>query len=165
MFKVNDYIMYGVTGVCKVVDIKEEKLMNNAKKNYYVLSPVYTKDTVIKIPVDNTRISMRKVISREDADSLIDKMNDRETVWIEDEKERNEQYKIMLKSGECEELITLVKSIYDNKKYKKTMGERSRKSDEEIMKTAEKLLHQEFSVALNIEVDDVKQYILNHVQD
>ena len=26
MFKINDYVMYGITGVCKILDIKEDKL-------------------------------------------------------------------------------------------------------------------------------------------
>ena len=27
MFKVNDYIMYGTTGVCKIIDIKKQKFL------------------------------------------------------------------------------------------------------------------------------------------
>lgn len=165
MFKVDEYIMYGVTGVCKVIDIKEEKLMNNVEKEYYVLNPIYSKDTVIKIPVDSTKISMRRIMSRDDIDSLINDMPNKETLWIDDEKERNEKYKSMLKSGDCEELITLMKSIYTNKKQKKTLGERSRKSDEELMKTAEKLLNEEFATVLDINIKDVKSYILSHVSE
>ena len=29
MFKVNDYIMYGMTGVCQVVDITKESFIDN----------------------------------------------------------------------------------------------------------------------------------------
>ena len=35
MFKIDDYIMYGMTGVCKVIDITNEKFLNsNAKDNF-----------------------------------------------------------------------------------------------------------------------------------
>lgn len=165
MFKVNDYIMYGVTGVCKVLDITQEKLMNNEKKDYYVLNPIYSKDTIIKTPVDNTRISMRKIMSRDDIDLLISDMQNKEVLWIDDEKERNEKYKSMLKSGDSSELVTLMKSIYTNKKAKKTSGERSRKSDDELMKAAEKLLNEEFATVLDIDIKDVKSYILAHVKE
>ena len=37
MFKVNDYIMYGMTGVCQVVDITKESFIDNLQKEYYVL--------------------------------------------------------------------------------------------------------------------------------
>ena len=36
MFKINDYVMYGITGVCKILDIKEEKDRNSVIKKYYV---------------------------------------------------------------------------------------------------------------------------------
>ena len=35
MFKIDDYIMYGMTGVRKVIDITNEKFLNsNAKDNF-----------------------------------------------------------------------------------------------------------------------------------
>jgi len=63
--------MYGMTGVCKVVDITNEKFINSDQREYYVLSPIYSDNTIIKIPVDNNKILMRKVISKGDATSLI----------------------------------------------------------------------------------------------
>ena len=66
MFKVNDYIMYGTTGVCKIIEIKKEKFLGRQEMEYYILEPVYSKNTVIKIPVDNTTIKMREVLSKED---------------------------------------------------------------------------------------------------
>jgi len=38
------------------------------------------------------------------------------------------------------------------------------KTDEDIMKAAEKNLHEEFAMALNISPDEVLHYILDHVQ-
>ncbi|MBM6861086.1 CarD family transcriptional regulator, partial [Clostridium saudiense] len=36
MFKVNDYIMYGTTGVCKIIDIKKQKFLGREEKEYYI---------------------------------------------------------------------------------------------------------------------------------
>ena len=55
MFKVDDYIMYGMTGVCKVIDITNEKVVNGEKRDYYVLSPIHHDNTIIKIPLDNNK--------------------------------------------------------------------------------------------------------------
>ena len=46
MFKVNDYIMYGMTGVCQVVDITKESFIDNLQKEYYVLKYIYSNDTI-----------------------------------------------------------------------------------------------------------------------
>ena len=40
MFKINDYIMYGTTGVCKVSDITKEAIGDLKLKEYYVLTPI-----------------------------------------------------------------------------------------------------------------------------
>ncbi len=61
LFKIDDYIMYGMTGVCKVMDITNERFTNGIKKEYYVLSPIYSNNTVIKIPVDNRKSTNEKV--------------------------------------------------------------------------------------------------------
>ena len=45
MFKVNDYIMYGMTGVCQVVDITKESFIDNLQKEYYVLKYIYSNDS------------------------------------------------------------------------------------------------------------------------
>lgn len=165
MFKVNDYIMYGTTGVCQVVDIIKESIGGSKPREYYVLSPIYSKNTIIKTPIDNEKIAMRKIISKEDVSILIEKMPNKETLWITDDRQRGDQFKSMLKTGECEELITLIKSIYEYKKNKKEMGKKVSKNDEEIMQTAEKLLNEEFATILNISLDEVTPYILNNIPE
>ena len=66
MFKINDYIIYGSMSVCKILDIIEEENEYIGLKSYYVIQPVYSdKNKIIKVPVDNKKISMRHLISEE----------------------------------------------------------------------------------------------------
>lgn len=165
MFKVNDYIMYGTTGVCKIIDIKKQKFLGREEKEYYILEPVYSKNTVIKIPVDNTTIKMREVLSKNDIEELINIIPKTETEWIDDDKTRSEKFKIMLKSGDCEKLITLIRTIYLNKKDRKSIGKKLYKVDDEIMQAAEKLLNEEFAFILDIDPKDVPKYISSHIEE
>lgn len=150
MFKVDDYIMYGRTGVCKVIDITNEKFINGEERKYYVLSPIHN-NTIIKIPLDNTKIPMRKIISKEDVTSLINDMSNMEALWIDDEKKRSNKFKTMLKSGKCEDLIKLI----SNKRYFKKLNT----TDKEIIKEAERLVNEEFAIILNISPKEVNSYI------
>lgn len=159
MFKVDDYIMYGMTGVCKVIDITNEKVVNGDKREYYVLSPIHHDNTIIKIPLDNNKIPMRKIISKGDITSLISDMHNMDTLWIDDEKKRNNQFKIMLKSGKCEELIKLI----SNKRYAKSTSKKLNKADKEIIKEAERLLNEEFAIILNISPNEVNSYISREI--
>ena len=165
MFKVNDYIIYGTTGVCKIIEIKKEKFLGREEKKYYVLEPVYSKNTVIKIPVDNTTIKMREVLSKDYIEELINIIPNTETEWIDDDKLRSEHFKTVLKSGNCEELITLIRTIYLSKKDKKSIGKKLYKVDDEIMQAAEKLLNEEFAFVLDIDPKEVPQYIANHIKE
>lgn len=162
MFKINDYIMYGTVGVCKVIDITKEAIGNSAAKEYYVLDPVYSKNTVIKIPVDNDKISMRNILSKDEIDYLINSIPNTETLWIDNDRERNDQFKSMLRSGDCDDLITIIRSIYLDKKKRKLDGKKVCKGDEEIMHTAEKMINEEFATILHIRPEEVKSYIKSH---
>lgn len=54
MFKINDYVVYGSNGVCKVTDI-EQVTLRNEELEYYILSPVYNEKMTIKTPVNNQK--------------------------------------------------------------------------------------------------------------
>ena len=151
MFKVDDYVMYGRTGVCKVIDITNEKVINGEERKYYVLSPFHNNNTIIKIPLENTKIPMRKIISKGDVSTLINDMSNMEVLWIEDEKTRSNKFKTMLKSGKCEDLIKLI----SNKRHLKKLN----KADKEIIKEAERLVSEEFAIILNISPKEVNSYI------
>lgn len=163
MFNIDDYIMYGTTGVCKVLDVTNEKFINNEQKKYYVLSPVYSNETIIKIPVDNKKVSMRKIISKEDVALLIHNMPNMETLWIDDDRKRSQEFTAILKGGQCEELIKLIKSIDLDKESKKSVGKKSYLVDNDIMKEAERLLNEEFATVLNISPDEVTSYITSQI--
>lgn len=163
MFKVNDYIMYGMTGVCQIVDITKESFIDNLQKEYYVLKYIYDNDTIIKIPTDNEKVPMRKILSKGEVTTLINSMPNSENIWIDDDRKRNEAFKSILKTGDIENLVKLIRSIYLDKEHKKSIGKKSYKVDDEIMKTAERLLNEEFATILNISPNEVATYISNHV--
>ena len=164
MFEVNDYIMYGMTGVCQVVDITKERIIDNLQKEYYVLKYIYANDTIIKIPTDNEKIPMRKILSKGEVTTLIDNITNSETIWIDDDRQRNEEFKSILKTGDVDNLVKLVRSIYLNKEYKKSIGKKTYKVDQEIMDLAERLLNEELATVLEICPSEVATYISNHIQ-
>ncbi|MDI9479578.1 MAG: CarD family transcriptional regulator [Syntrophomonadaceae bacterium] len=162
MYKINDYVVYGLTGVCQITDIQKDSI-DDEEKEYYVLTPVFSENMTIKTPVDNVNAKMRKVITKKEALSLIAAMPDQETAWITDNRERSEAFKTALKTGKSEELVKLVKTIYLEKEEMATIGKKLSKSDEEVLKAAEKQLNEEIAIALEIPLDKVTEYIINHV--
>lgn len=164
MFKVKDYVVYGLTGVCQIIDISSE-FIDNDETEYYVLHPVYNNNhnMTIKIPVNNTKVSMRKIITKKDISSLIAMMPEMETIWIEDMRQRKNDYMTALRTGNSEECMKIIKTLYLEKQAKSAEGKTLTKTDENIMNTAEKQLYEEFAVALDISPDEVMSYIFEHI--
>lgn len=163
MFNINDYVVYGSNGVCKVNDIKKETGMSGIEEEYYILVPVYNERMTIKTPVNNPRVLMREVLTKDEVTELIKIMAKNEVIDIEDIKRRNEAFRIGLKSGDSEDLIKIINSIKLEKKEKESLGKKLNKTEEDIMVNARKQLYQEFSIALDIEFDDVREYVLANI--
>ena len=133
MFKVGDWVIYGGKGVCKVVNIGKLESMSVAKnKDYYTLEPVHFSESRIFTPVDNQKVVIRSVITKEAAMELIDEIPQIETLWITDEKRRELEYKEALKTCECRELVKIIKTIYQRKQSRLEVGKKMTASDEKF---------------------------------
>ena len=56
MFQVNDMVLYGTNGVCKVVDI-DERDCGGRMVEYYILKPIYAANSTIFVPVNNEKLT------------------------------------------------------------------------------------------------------------
>ena len=164
MFKVNDYVVYGSTGICRITDIVKDKLINGAETEYFILQSVCENNLTIKAPVINSNAMMREPISKDGISSLIATMPDQGTIWIKKFTERNIYFKAALKSGKCEEWAKLIKTIYMAKQGDPGERKKLSKSDDDIMQAAEKKLYGEFAITLSISPDEVVPYIREHIK-
>ena len=103
MFNKNDYIIYGAMSVCKVVDIIEEENIYIGRKSYYVIQPVYSdKNTIIKVPTDNKKVFMRHLLSEKEVMSIIKSIPNIEVLKIDNDRQRSEHFKSVIKNSVCE---------------------------------------------------------------
>lgn len=163
MFAKNDYIIYGTTGVCKITGI-EKKKFNNMEREYYILKPAYYPNSTIYAPVDNNMINIRKIMTVKEVYDLIKTMPDNKPIWIDDINLRKEKYNEILKKGDKVELVKLIRTLYLEKEKKKNEGKKLYVGDEKIMSEAQRLLHEEFALVLNIKVDEVLPFILGELE-
>lgn len=166
MFQVNDVIMYGAHGVCKIVGT-EEKLISGVKKSYYVLKPVGDQGSTIFAPTDNEIVlkKMRRLLTRDEIHKLIDSMGAENPQWIANENVRKELYKNILTKGDHLELIQMIKAIYAHKQAREAEGKRLHMSDERFFKDAEQILYNEFQYVLDIRSkNDLLTYIFERLE-
>ncbi len=166
LFKVGDYIVHGRNGVCKVMDITHIDI-SGADKNqlYYTLIPMKSEDSKIFYPVDSDRIVMRSVLTKEEAENIMSEIKDIEPMWIDNEKKREAQYKEAISSCDCEKLICIIKTLYERNTERIAQGKRITYVDDRYLKEAKRNLHDEFSIALGIDREEVEKYIREHIEN
>ena len=184
MYQKGEYIIYGNTGVCRVEDVAVPDNIPIKEKGalYYKLSPVYGVGSIY-IPVD-TEVFMRPVLTKAQANELIDKIpNIKEQVYeAKDQKNLADCYRASLRAHECEELVGMlcpaglctligvaflgfdIRKAYQKHKKLEGEGRRLGKADAEYMKQAQALLHGELAVVLGISFEEVPKYIAARIE-
>lgn len=162
MFSAGQFVVYGSTGVCKIEDIRKESFAGQSR-SYYILKPAYSNNSTIYAPVGNSESKMKETISRQEINSLIELMTDCDSVWIEDDNERKEKYTAIIKSGDHKRLVVMLKTLHLKQKEKVRIGRKFHSADEKIMKEGEKILFEEFALALELMPNDIPEYIRSRV--
>lgn len=162
MYKIDDVVMYKNSGVCEITDITPKKFIDK-EIDYYVLKLIYNDKSVIYCPVGNED-KLRKIITKEKIDEILSNLKDYKIKWIENKNLRIDEYNKIIKEGNQEKLIGLIRAIHLIKDERKKNGKKLNLVDERAMNEAEKLINQEFGYALNIAPDEVKDYILSYTK-
>ena len=163
MFQKGDYILYRSTGVCRVEEIgTPENVSTNTL--YYFLAPIHGSG-MIYIPV-NSPVFMRPVISRDEALSLIASIPEiqENPNYSHDQKVLTQHYKELLERHDCSALLQLLKNIRKKTSVLHAHGKNAGKTDLQYKKQAEELLHEEFSIALDIPMEQVPSFIQEQLQ-
>ena len=164
MFAVDDYIIYGNHGVCRVETIGTVSLpMVDKNKVYYTLRPVYKNEAVVYAPVENPKSIIRPVLTKEEADALIEEIPQLESVWIANEKEREAQYKAALKSCDCRELIRIIKTLYCRKMDRIRDGKKVTVVDERYFRQAEDQLYGELAFSMKMDRSQMGDYLTERI--
>ncbi|MGI5898659.1 MAG: CarD family transcriptional regulator [Christensenellales bacterium] len=165
IFKIGDLIVYGGTGVCRVTDISVCDISGKYEDQlFYTFRPL-CQDCIISIPVNTTKVFMRPIISKDEANRLIDMIP---TIQAEAyhnpiSNELIKHYETLLNTHDCMELIELVMSLYAKKQYMKENNRKFGAVDSRFMKRAEESLFGEFAAALEIPKESVPAYIAERI--
>lgn len=161
MFQPGELVVYGSTGVCRVEEITRPNLIGgDRRRQYYLLKPLW-QDGVIYAPVDSEKVSIRPVISREEAEALIDQMPGIEAAACRGATMQAlaQQYQTAVRDGGHQALIEMMKAIYSKRSRAEAKNRRLGVVDERYMRQAEKMLYGELAAALEIPYDEVEPYI------
>ena len=152
LFEIGDLLIYSRTGVCRVMGYSE-----GAAQQCYVLKPLY-QTCSITIPVGNTKVFMRPIVSAAEAEELIAGLPgmDAEPYYNRNLNQLREYYRCQLDGYSCPSLALFVRSLYRKRREVQSAGKKFGAVDERFLKEAEDLLCGELAAALDAERDEIR---------
>lgn len=165
MFQVNDMVLYGTNGVCKLVDI-DVRDCGGRMVEYYILKPIYALNSTVFVPVNNEKLTskMRYVLTKEEIDEKIRLIPESSPGWIDDERTRKERFKDIVSRADTFELIQLIKTLLEHQEAVMARGKKLHVADERMLQEAEKMICDEFSYVLGISKEEVPSYITDSMK-
>lgn len=162
MYKVADQVLYGIHGICRIIDVEERKF-DRVTKEYFVLEPVAHPGTRFYVPTQNPAAlaKLRKLLTAQELDALLHSEAVHQNVWIPDENKRKLHYRELINSGDRQALLCMVNTLHRHKKEQLAAGRKFHQCDENFLFDAQKLLGAEFSLVLGLDPKDVGDYIQN----
>jgi len=157
MYKIGEFVVYK-RDVCKVIEIKE-KYFNNV--DYYILIPVFDKSLKISVPKDSDLI--RDLINKEELEKIITAMPNIKIIETDNKMIEND-YKELLQTGTHENLIKIIKTTYLRNQERLENNKKIGDKDDNYFNLAEKHLYSEFSVVLNLTIEEAKEYVINKLE-
>ncbi|MCR4841423.1 MAG: CarD family transcriptional regulator [Lachnospiraceae bacterium] len=164
MFEKGDYIVYGNNGVCVVDEVTKMQVKGvSGDKKYYKLSPIANSMSKIFTPVDNDKVTMRKVMTKTEAEELIASVPAAKPLEIENDKQREEIYKQILKDCNPYDYFRAIKTLYSRKMERFAQGKKNTSVDERYFKQIETNLYGEIAIALECNPDEVTSMIQERI--
>ena len=165
MFKVNDVVVYGSQGICEIIGIDERKI-DGVSRTYFVLKPKDDRGATCYVPTWNEKAlaKIRKVLTKQEVDALIDSMPGKNPTWVANEKDRKEVYKNILAGRDQAAIISMAQALFSHKKEREAEGKRMHMSDEHFLKDAEQLLYNEWQYVLNVDKAGLMAYIFDRIE-
>ncbi len=163
MYAVNDTVLYGKNGVCRIVEV-EQRCTRGEKKQYYVMRPVFKGDLTLYAPVGNEeKLGMRQILTEGQVRELIAQMPTQPDDWVEDTRQRKELFDEVMGSGDRRRMICMIRSLHRRQVHLQKTGKQLGSKDVQYLKDAQRQIHDEFALVLQISPDQVEHFILHEL--
>lgn len=164
MFQIDQLVVYGIQGVCKIVST-EMKKVDRKNVEYFVLESVQQPGSRYYIPTQNqTALSkLRPVITRQELDRYLKEPIDFCQDIFADENSRKLKYREWIASSRFHILFSATRAVLRYRNMQLLMGRKLHLCDESFLKDAEKILCGEISAVLSVSLSDARNYLNEYV--
>ena len=161
-FDIGEYVSYGINGMCNIEDIRPMQLSQSVEKMmYYILRPESNPKSTIFVLVNNQKLvsKMRELMTKDEINAMLVRMKDRTLEWEKDVRFRTESFHEILNNGVNQDLILMIRCLHRKRQELVQLGKKLPARDSNTLKTAERLVEEEFAHVLHIKCEEVSDYI------
>lgn len=130
-------------------------------EDYYVIAAMNDPTLKVRTPITRSDELLRPAMSRETAEALIDKIPSIEVVSDLNTQNIQQTYNNLVKSGDHDDIIRLIKTSYSRCDAKIKSGKPRGEKDKVYLRMAERLLYSELAVALGKTYDETRRYVID----
>ena len=155
MYEINDKVVHSREGLSTIVN--KTTMGGN---EYFIIHADRGGGENIYVLVNNTNSLIRPIMNEKQAKELIEYMKKVQAEFISNTKQRRDQYKRRLLSGDVHDLAYLSRQLYFYNYYNEN-GQLVKlgPTDIQMLKDAETILYDELSISFDIERDKVEKYV------
>lgn len=165
MYHQDEYVIHGVNGVCQIEDITDMMAPGGSGfRSYYVMRPINAGSSRIYTPVDNDKVTMRRILTKKEAEAFIEELPYIEAITVPSEKQREETYKEIMKTCDCRQWVGMMKALFLRRQRRLAEGRKFTTVDERYLKAAETHLFSELSIALGEERERAQEIVINKLE-
>lgn len=166
MFQIGDLLFYGTNGVCRVSEICSSPFDSTDTRSFYKLTPISEHSTlVIFTPIDNDRVVMRPLISKEEAEALIARLGEIEKVAVAVEKYRKDAYREAIREGAPEGFVKILKTVRARREVFRKTRRRVPDLDNDFEFTAKNCLYGELCTVLGIPREEIHRIVTESITE
>ncbi len=165
MFECGEYVFHESGGVCKIENVQIAPLDGMPRdRTYYVMRPVHDPNSVIYIPVDSDAIFLRRLLNREEAEKLLDRIPFVRTIEEPNTKQLRAKYIELMRMHDPLEWVRVIKTVYARMNTPTSRTQRLSETERSFSDNAKRNLHAELSLALGVPEGEMERYITEYIQ-
>ena len=166
MFAVDEYVYYASEGVCRIADICLSPLKGMpADRQYYILHPLRN-NGVLYVPTDSETVFLRRLLTADEAEQLLNEIPGVTAFEEPNAKALRLRYTEAMHTHAPSEWVRVIKTVRQRMEHFAGASRTQRISETErgFAEDAKRFLYSELSLALNVPMGEMEQYILRHIE-
>ena len=163
-FVIGELVSYGTNGICTIEKIEMMSMVSDEPEMpYYVLKPEGNSASTVYVPLHNEKLvsRMRKLLTAEEINQMLEATTREHIDWNNDRRYRNDSFHRILSNGVSKEMLMMIQCIEKRKEELINEGKKLPATDTTTLKQAEKLVSEEFSRVLGLDINQIESYVMS----